>query len=238
MLSVRNIEVFHSRVKTLQNISIDIPPKGITALLGANGAGKTTTLRTICGLLKPSKGTISFGNEEIHGLPPDKIVRKGISMVSEGRRLFSEMTVFENLEIGSFIRSEKSEIKDDLETIYNYFPILRERCSQTAASLSGGEQQMLAIGRALMSRPKLLLFDEPSLGLAPLIVKEIFEIIKDLSSKGVAILLVEQNARIALKYARKAYVLETGKVVLNGNPEDLLSDDKFYNAYLGGSKCV
>lgn len=238
MLRIKNIEVFYSKVKALEGISFQVPSKGITALLGANGAGKTTALRTICGLLRPSKGVILLENDEIHMLPPDKIVRKGISMVSEGRRLFSEMTVSENLEIGSFIRKNRSEIKDDSRTILGYFPVLEERSSQRAASLSGGEQQMLAIGRALMSRPKVLLLDEPSLGLAPLIVREIFRIIGKLNRQGMTILVVEQNARMALRYSHEAYVLETGRIVLNGSPEDLLSNENFYNAYLGGRKPI
>jgi len=238
MLRIKDIEVFYSRVKAIENISLYVPSQGIIALLGANGAGKTTVLRTICGFLRPSKGVILFERDEIQMLPPDKIVKRGISMVSEGRRLFSEMTVFENLEIGSFIRKNKSEIKDDLGTIFGYFPILGERASQTAASLSGGEKQMLAIGRALMSRPKVLLLDEPSLGLAPLVVREIFKIIKKLNHQGMTILVVEQNARMALRYSHEAYVLETGRIVLNGSPEDLLSNEDFYNAYLGGRKPI
>ena len=233
MLSVEGIDVFYGRVKALKEISLHVPPKGIIALLGANGAGKTTTLRAVCGILKPAKGTITLEGERIDGLMTEEIVKRGVSMVAEGRRLFPEMTVLENLEMGAFNRKDREEVKKDLKNIYEIFSRLEERKSQLAASLSGGEQQMLAIGRALMSRPKLLLLDEPSLGLAPILVRDIFKIIKDLNDGGLTILLVEQNARKALQYAKEAYVLEIGRIILNGDPKNLLSNKQFYDAYLG-----
>lgn len=236
MLAVEKIDVYYGKVRAIKEISFHVEHKGFIALLGANGAGKTTILRTICGILHPTRGMITLEDRRIDGLLTDRIVMKGVSMVAEGRRLFPEMTVLENLEMGAFNRREKDEVKRDLETIYGYFPRLKERRTQLAASLSGGEQQMLAIGRALMSRPKLLLLDEPSLGLAPLVVKEIFRIIKELNGAGLTILLVEQNARKALQYAERAYVLETGNIILNGDPKTLLSDRHFYEAYLGSSK--
>jgi len=235
MLSVKGMDVFYGRVKALKEISLHVPPGGIIALLGANGAGKTTTLRTVCGIMKPAKGTITLEGERIDGLMTEEIVRRGVSMVAEGRRLFPEMTVLENLEVGAFNRRDKEEVRKDLKNIHEIFPRLEERKSQLAASLSGGEQQMLAIGRALMSRPKLLLLDEPSLGLAPLLVRDIFKVIKDLNEGGLTILLVEQNARKALQYAKEAYVLEIGRIILNGDPKSLLSNKQFYDAYLGTS---
>jgi len=235
MLRVEKIDVFYGRVQAIKSISFHVEAKGIVALLGANGAGKTTTLRTICGILSPSQGRITLEDERIDGLPTDKIIKKQVAMVAEGRRLFPEMTVLENLEVGAFNRKDREGIKSDLDRIYGYFSVLQERRLQRAASLSGGEQQMLAIGRALMSRPKLLLLDEPSLGLAPLIVREIFRIIKNLNEEGLTILLVEQNARKALQYAKKAYVLEIGQMILEGDPASLLSNKQFYDAYLGSS---
>jgi len=235
MLKVETIDVYYGTVKALKEVSFHVEPKGIVALLGANGSGKTTALRTVCGILKPRTGAITLGDERIDGLATEKIVKMGISMVAEGRRLFPEMTVLENIEVGAFNRRDKEGVKKDLSRIYGYFPKLEERRSQRAASLSGGEQQMLALGRALMSRPTLLLLDEPSLGLAPLIVKEIFRIIRDLNENGLTILLVEQNARKALQYAKRAYVLEIGKIILNGDPKSLLSNQQFYDAYLGSS---
>jgi branched-chain amino acid transport system ATP-binding protein len=233
MLSVEGIDVSYGSVRALKEISFHVPPKGIIALLGANGAGKTTTLRAVCGILKPAKGTITLEGERIDGLMTEEIVKRGVSMVAEGRRLFPEMTVLENLEVGAFNRKDREEVKKDLKNIYEIFHRLEERKSQLAASLSGGEQQMLAIGRALMSRPKLLLLDEPSLGLAPILVRDIFKIIKDLNDGGLTILLVEQNARKALQYAKEAYVLEIGRIILNGDPKSLLSNKQFYDAYLG-----
>lgn len=235
MLHIEMIDVYYGKVMAIKRLSLHVAPKGIVALLGANGAGKTTILRTICGILKPGNGTITFDGERIDGLPTEEIVKRGISMVPEGRRLFPEMTVLENLEVGAFNRKDREEVKQDLARIYEYFPRLAERRSQVAASLSGGEQQMLAIGRALMSRPKLLLLDEPSLGLAPLVVREIYRIIKELTEKGLTILLVEQNARKALQHAKHAYVLEIGSIILDGNQKSLLANRKFYDAYLGSS---
>ena len=236
MLSIHDIDVYYGRVKALHGITIHVKPKGIIALLGANGAGKTTTLRSVCGLLKPAKGSIVLGGEEIQGRPPEQIVKRGISMVCEGRRLFAEMTVLENLEVGGFVQRDRSRLNGLQERIFRYFPILKERRSQRAASLSGGEQQMLAIGRALMSSPKMLLLDEPSLGLAPLVVADIFQIVGELNEEGMTILLVEQNAKMALNSCHEAYVLETGRVALRGTPEELLSDPAFYDAYLGSMK--
>lgn len=235
MLRLEKVSVFYGRVRALKEISLHVPAAQITALLGANGAGKTTTLRTICGILNPTKGSITLDGKRIDRLSPEKIVKRHVSLVPEGRRLFSEMTVIENLELGAFTRKDKNEVKKDLMRVFGYFPRLEERTTQRAASLSGGEQQMLAIGRALMSKPKLFLLDEPSLGLAPLLVEEIFEIIKDLNDEGMTVLLVEQNARKALKYAQEAYVLETGRIVLKGSPKNLLSNKEFYDVYLGRS---
>lgn len=235
MLHIEMIDVYYGKVMAIKRLSLHVEPKGIVALLGANGAGKTTILRTVCGILKPGNGTITFDGERIDGLPTEKIVKRGISMVPEGRRLFPEMTVLENLEVGAFNRKDRGEVKQDLARIFDYFPRLAERRSQVAASLSGGEQQMLAIGRGLMGRPKLLLLDEPSLGLAPLVVREIYRIIKELNEKGLTILLVEQNARKALQHAKHAYVLEIGSIILDGNQKSLLANRKFYDAYLGSS---
>lgn len=235
MLHIEGIDVYYGKVMAIKRLSLHVEPKGIVALLGANGAGKTTILRTVCGILKPGSGTITFDGERIDGLPTEEIVKRGISMVPEGRRLFPEMTVLENLEVGAFNRKDRGEVKQDLARIFDYFPRLAERRSQVAASLSGGEQQMLAIGRGLMGRPKLLLLDEPSLGLAPLVVREIYRIIKELNEKGLTILLVEQNARKALQHAKHAYVLEIGSIILDGNQKSLLANRKFYDAYLGSS---
>ena len=233
MLTIEDMDVFYGKVKALHGISFHVPPKGITALLGANGAGKTTTLRTICGILKPAGGTIIFEDQRIDGMGTEAIVRRGISIVPEGRRLFPQMTVLENLELGSFTRKDKVGVERDLKQIFDYFPRLRERKSQLAVSLSGGEQQMLAIGRALMVRPKLLLLDEPSMGLAPLAIKEIYQIVEAMNREGMAILLVEQNAKKALQVAHEACVLETGKITMKGDPKSLLASKQFYEAYLG-----
>ena len=231
MLSVNNIHTYYGNILALKGVSIDVPEGSIVTILGANGAGKTTTMKTIAGVLKPKKGDITFLNEDITGKTPDMLVSKGISLVPEGRAILSGMTVLENLEMGAFRR--KGSIKQDLQKVMERFPILEERKSQLGGTLSGGQQQMLAIARALMSRPKLLLLDEPSMGLAPLIVKDIFQIVKEINEEGTTVLLVEQNARQALKVAHHAYVLETGKVVKSGLAKDLLKDSSIKEAYLG-----
>ncbi len=233
MLSIQAVEVRYGSVRALKDVSFEVPEGRVIAMLGANGAGKTTTLNTISGLLRPSAGSIHLRDERIDGVPPEQIVKRGISMVAEGRRLFSEMTVLENLQIGAFVVKNKASVKRSLEQVFAYFPILRNRNHQLALNLSGGEQQMLAIARALMSEPRLILLDEPSLGLAPLIVSEIFHIIGELNESGITILIVEQNPRKALQYAHRAYVLEVGGIVLEGTKEDLESNERFRDAYLG-----
>lgn len=206
----------------------------IVTLIGANGAGKTTTLKTISGLLRSKTGSVMFKNQDISKVAPEKIVGMGISQVPEGRRVFASMSVLENLEMGAYLRNDKAAITADMENVFERFPRLRERVKQMAGTLSGGEQQMLALGRALMSRPEVLLLDEPSMGLAPLLVKEIFEIIKDINARGTTILLVEQNVRMALSIADKAYVIETGEIVLEGSARDLMQSEEVKKAYLGG----
>lgn len=234
MLEVNDIDVYYGAIYALKNLSITVEKGSIVTLIGANGAGKTTTLKTISGLIKPKSGYINFKDTDITKIPPEKIVGMGISQVPEGRRVFASMSVMENLEMGAYLRKDKRGIEDDLENIFTRFPRLKERRKQLAGTLSGGEQQMLAIGRALMARPELMLMDEPSMGLAPLLVKEIFEIIKDINSKGTTILLVEQNAKMALSIANKAYVIETGEIVLSGSAQELLNSDEVKKAYLGG----
>ncbi|MDD3853366.1 MAG: ABC transporter ATP-binding protein [Syntrophomonadaceae bacterium] len=234
MLEVKEIDVYYGAIHALKKLSINVEQGSIVTLIGANGAGKTTTLKTISGLLRPRSGAIYFKGNEITKVPPEKIVGLGISQVPEGRRVFASMSVMENLEMGAYLRKKKSEINSDLENVFTRFPRLKERSRQMAGTLSGGEQQMLAIGRALMARPQLLLMDEPSMGLAPLLVKEIFEIIKDINSRGTTILLVEQNANMALSIADYAYVIETGEIVLQGNARELMHSEDVKNAYLGG----
>lgn len=234
MLQVKDIDVFYGAIHALKKLSIEVEQGSIVTLIGANGAGKTTTLKTISGLLRPKNGTIFFHNQEIIKTPAEKIVGMGVSQVPEGRRVFSTMTVLENLEMGAYLRKDKKGIEEDMENVFTRFPRLKERRKQLAGTLSGGEQQMLAIGRALMARPQLLLMDEPSMGLAPLLVKEIFEIVKDINNKGTTILLVEQNAHMALSIADKAYVIETGEIVLQGTAEELMNSDEVKKAYLGG----
>jgi branched-chain amino acid transport system ATP-binding protein len=234
LLEVKNIDVYYGAIHALKQLSLEIEQGSIVTLIGANGAGKTTTLKTISGLLRPKRGEVIFKGEEISKLPPEKVVEKGISQVPEGRRVFSSLTVLENLELGAYLRKDKKGIAEDMENVFFRFPRLKERRKQLAGTLSGGEQQMLAIGRALMARPELLLMDEPSMGLAPLLVKEIFEIIKDINKKGTTILLVEQNANIALSIADKAYVLETGEIALQGPARELINSEKVKQAYLGG----
>ncbi|MDD3888678.1 MAG: ABC transporter ATP-binding protein [Syntrophomonadaceae bacterium] len=234
MLQVKDIEVYYGAIHALKKLSIEVEQGTIVTLIGANGAGKTTTLKTISGLLRSKSGSITFNNTDITKVAPEKIVDMGISQVPEGRRVFPTMTVLENLEMGAYLRKDKKAIDDDMDNIFTRFPRLKERRKQLAGTLSGGEQQMLAIGRALMARPQLMLMDEPSMGLAPLLVKEIFEIVKDINAKGTTILLVEQNAKMALSIAHKAYVIETGEIVLEGNAADLMKSDEVKKAYLGG----
>lgn len=236
MLEVKDLHVSYGGIKALRGISMQVPEKKIVSLIGANGAGKSTLLRTISGLVKAQSGSIKFNGEEIAGLSIDKICKKGIALVPEGRRVFTDLTVAENLRIGAYLRNDKQEIAKDLEWVYELFPRLKERHWQFAGTLSGGEQQMLAVGRALMSRPRLIMMDEPSLGLAPLIVQQIFSIIDEINKKGVTILLIEQNANMALKAADAAYVLETGEITLSGSGESLLANEKVREAYLGRKK--
>lgn len=234
MLGIKNINVYYGVIHALKNISLKVQEGEIVTLIGANGAGKASTLRTISGLVKPSDGSILLDGKEISGINAQEIVKMGISHVPEGRRIFPDMTVLENLELGAFLRRDKAEIKKDMEKVYERFPVLGRRRKQLAGTLSGGEQQMLAMGRALMSRPKIMLLDEPSMGLAPLLVKEIFEIIQDINSQGTTILLVEQNANMALSIAHRAYVLETGSIVLEGPAKELAQSEDIKKAYLGG----
>ncbi|RGS73361.1 ABC transporter ATP-binding protein [Mitsuokella sp. AF21-1AC] len=234
MLKIDNIDVYYGAIHALKGISLEVNQGEIVTLIGANGAGKSTTLRTISGLLKPKNGSITFMGKNIAGVPAHQIVREGISQVPEGRRVFAEMTVMENLDLGAFVRKDKAGIQKDLKTVFELFPRLAERRNQSAGTLSGGEQQMLAMGRALMSRPKLLLLDEPSMGLAPLLIKEIFHIIEDINKSGTTVLLVEQNANMALSIANRAYVLETGRITLSGAAQELAASEDVRKAYLGG----
>ena len=234
MLEVNNINVYYGAIHAIKGISLAVEEGEIVTLIGANGAGKSTTLRTISGLLKPKTGEIKFLGNDIAGMPAHKIVREGISQVPEGRRIFAEMTVLENLELGAFTRDNKDEIQNDMQMVFKRFPRLEERKTQLAGTLSGGEQQMLAMGRALMSRPKLLLLDEPSMGLAPLLIKEIFNIIVDINKTGTTVLLVEQNANMALSIANRAYVLETGRITISGDAKKLAASEDIRKAYLGG----
>ncbi|MEQ8201095.1 MAG: ABC transporter ATP-binding protein [Syntrophomonadaceae bacterium] len=234
MLQIKNIDVYYGSIHALKKLSLDVEQGSIVTLIGANGAGKTTTLNTISGILRPKNGTIMYKGTDITKVAPEKIVGLGISQVPEGRRVFSTMTVVENLEMGAYLRRDKKAIQGDMEMVYTRFPRLEERRKQLAGTLSGGEQQMLAIGRALMAQPELMLMDEPSMGLAPLLVKEIFSIIKDINERGTTILLVEQNANMALSIAHKAFVIETGEIVLQGTAEQLLKSEDVKKAYLGG----
>ena len=234
MLTINDINVFYGAIYAIKGVSLEVNEGEIVTLIGANGAGKSTILRTISGLLKPNTGSIQFEGQEIAGMPAHEIVKTGISQVPEGRRIFAEMTVLENLELGAFTRKDKDGIKADMELVFNRFPRLKERIGQLAGTLSGGEQQMLAMGRALMSRPRLLLLDEPSMGLAPLLIKEIFAIIQDINKTGTTVLLVEQNANMALSIAHRAYVLETGRITLSGAAKELAASDEVRKAYLGG----
>ena len=234
MLRIADLNVYYGAIHALKGISLEVHQGEIVTLIGANGAGKSTTLRTISGLIAPKSGAVDFEGQGIAGLGAHDIVRRGISQVPEGRRIFADMTVLENLELGAFIRNDKDGIASDMEMVFTRFPRLKERISQQAGTLSGGEQQMLAMGRALMSRPRLLLLDEPSMGLAPLLIKEIFSIIVDINKAGTTILLVEQNANMALSIANRAYVLETGRITLSGGAKDLAASEEVRKAYLGG----
>lgn len=234
MLKVDNINVFYGNIQALRDVSLEVNEGEIVTLIGANGAGKTTLLKTLSGLLKPKKGTIEYLGKSIAGSAAQSIVKSGISQVPEGRRVFANMSVEENLELGAYLRKDKDGIKKDIERVYELFPRLLERSKQSAGTLSGGEQQMLAMGRAIMAKPKLLLLDEPSMGLAPLMVQTIFSIIKEINEAGTTVLLVEQNAHMALSIAQRAYVIETGKVVLSGDAKELQESDEVRAAYLGG----
>jgi branched-chain amino acid transport system ATP-binding protein len=236
MLKIENLVVSYGGIEALKGISLEVEEGKIVTLVGANGAGKSTTLRSIVGLVKPKSGRITYKGKDLLAEKTQNIVRNGITLVPEGRRIFPNLTVLENLKIGAFTRTDSKEISADLERVYSTFPILKERSWQLAGTLSGGEQQMLAVGRALMSKPKLLMMDEPSLGLAPLIVKEIFEIIKGIHRQGVTILLIEQNANAALHIAHKGYVLETGRITLTGTGKELLENEEVKSAYLGKKK--
>jgi len=236
MLKVENLVVSYGGIEALKGISLEVPEGKIVTLIGANGAGKSTLLRSIIGLVKPGQGKISYEEKDITGLNSQKIVQTGITLVPEGRRVFPNLTVLENLKIGAYLRNDKEGIEKDIRWIYDLFPRLEERSWQMAGTLSGGEQQMLAVGRALMSRPKVLMMDEPSLGLAPLVIKDIFKIIQEINNQGMTILLIEQNANMALKIADIAYVLETGRITMTGTGKELLENPEIKAAYLGKKK--
>ena len=233
MLKVNNLAVSYGMIQAVHGVSFDVKPGEIVTLIGANGAGKTTILRTISGLIRPKSGQILFENQDVTKTPPQKIVAAGLSQVPEGRHVFSGLSVMENLEMGAYLRKDDG-LKADYEQVFEKFPVLKERRNQDAATLSGGEQQMLAMGRALMSKPKLLLLDEPSMGLAPIFIKEIFSIIQEINAQGTTVLLIEQNAKMALSVAHRGYVLETGKIVLSGTGAELFDSEEVKKAYLGG----
>lgn len=233
MLEVKDIEVYYGMIQAIKGVSFHVEEGEVIALIGANGAGKTTILHTVSGLLAPKKGSILFEGQELTKTPGHKIVSMGMAHVPEGRRVFAQLTVLQNLKMGAYTRKDKDEIEETLKTVFKHFPRLEERQNQLAGTLSGGEQQMLAMGRALMSHPKIILMDEPSMGLSPIFVNEIFNIIQEVSKAGTTVLLVEQNAKKALSIADRAYVLETGNIVLEGNASDLLNDDSIKKAYLG-----
>ena len=233
MLKIENLHVSYGGIKALRGISLEVPDGKIVTLIGANGAGKSTTLRTISGLVKADSGSVSYDGQELLGKPINKILEAGIAQSPEGRRVFANLTVLENLKAGAYLRKDRDGIERDIKWVYELFPRLEERHWQLAGTLSGGEQQMLAVGRALMSRPKVIMMDEPSLGLAPIIVKGIFEIIKEINKQGVTVLLIEQNANMALKTANRGYVMETGRITLHGSGEELLANEAVKAAYLG-----
>ncbi|GIN92501.1 ABC transporter ATP-binding protein [Siminovitchia terrae] len=234
MLKINNLNVNYGRIHALKGISLEVEKGEIVSLIGANGAGKSTLLKTLSGLIRPKEGEIIYLDESIAGKPAQSIVKAGISQVPEGRRVFAEMSVEENIELGAFLRRDKAGIQQSFQKVYEVFPRLYERRKQMAGTLSGGEQQMLAMGRAIMARPKLLLLDEPSMGLAPLMVQTIFDIIKDINDEGTTILLVEQNAHMALSIASRGYVIETGKMILSGSAKELQESEEVKKAYLGG----
>ena len=234
MLEVKNLSVHYRMIQAVRNVDFKVNEGEIVSLIGANGAGKSTILKTLSGLIHPSEGEIVYLGENIASTSAKKIVEKGLVQVPEGRHVFPGLTVKENLELGAFLRKDKEEIQKDMEAVFERFPILKERKDQDAQTLSGGEQQMLAMGRALMSRPKLLLLDEPSMGLAPIFIREIFKIIQEIQKTGTTVLLIEQNAKMALSISNRAYVLETGSVVLSGTGQELLESDEIQKAYLGG----
>ncbi len=236
MLKIENLVVSYGGIEALKGISLDVPDGKIVTLIGANGAGKSTLLRSIMGLVKPDNGAITYNGQDIYGLNSQKIVSTGITLVPEGRRVFPNLTVLENLKIGAYMRNDKEGIVADIRWIYDLFPRLEERSWQLAGTLSGGEQQMLALGRALMCRPKVLMMDEPSLGLAPLVIKDIFKIIQEINRQGMTVLLIEQNANMALKIADIAYVLETGRITMNGTGKEVLENPDIKAAYLGKTK--
>ena len=236
MLKIKDLHVSYGGIRALRGVDLEVPDGKIVTLIGANGAGKSTLLRTISGLVKADSGSITYNDVELLGKPINKVLEQGIAQVPEGRRVFADMTVLENLKIGAYLRKDKDEIEKDIQWVYSLFPRLQERNWQLAGTLSGGEQQMLAVGRALMSRPKVLMMDEPSLGLAPLVVQGIFEIIRTINQQGVTVLLIEQNANMALKIADIAYVLETGEITKSGTGAELLADESIKEAYLGKKK--
>lgn len=236
MLKIENLKVSYGGIKALEGISMEVPDGKIVTMIGANGAGKSTTLRTISGLVKADSGSITFNGQQLLGMQINKILEAGIAQIPEGRRVFPNLTVLENLKCGAYLRKDKEEIEKDIKWIYSLFPRLEERHWQSAGTLSGGEQQMLAVGRGLMARPKLMMLDEPSLGLAPNFVTEILSIVKEINSKGVTILLIEQNANQALKISDYAYVLETGRITMQGTGTELLANEKVKEAYLGKSR--
>lgn len=233
MLEVKDLEVYYGMIQAIKGISFEVNKGEVIALIGANGAGKTTTLHTITGLLSPKKGSVMFEGKDITKIPAHKIVSMGMAHVPEGRRVFADLSVYENLKLGAYTRKDKENLNKDLESIYERFPRLAERKNQSAGTLSGGEQQMLVMGRALMSKPSIILMDEPSMGLSPILVNEIFDIIESISKSGTTVLLVEQNAKKALSIADRAYVLETGKIVTSGKASELLENDSIKKAYLG-----
>ena len=233
MLKINDLHVSYGGIRAIRGVSLEIPDKEIVTLIGANGAGKSTTLRSVAGLVKPDSGSIELDGKELVGKSPNEIITHGIALVPEGRRVFANLTVLENIKLGGYLR--KDSLDEDIEKMYSLFPILKERNWQLAGTLSGGEQQMLAVARALMSKPKIIMMDEPSLGLAPLIVRDIFDIIKEINKQGVTVLLIEQNANMALKIADRAYVMETGKITMSGTGAELLADERIRKAYLGKS---